>query len=58
MLVNYSSSSEEDENETVAINRKRKRRNNSAKDVSPGGREVQGNVTQETRFGASQNKKS
>lgn len=57
MLVNYSSSSE-DENEVVSTNRKRRRRNNSAKDVSPGGRKMQGNVTQETRFGASEHKKS
>lgn len=59
MLVNYSSSSE-DENEVVISNRKRKRRNNSDKDVSPVRRITQGKmqVTPETRFDASEHKKS
>lgn len=51
MLVSYSSSSE-DEDEDEAHDRKRKRRNNSATGVSPGGRKVQADVTQESRFGA------
>ncbi|KAF4091114.1 hypothetical protein AMELA_G00033270 [Ameiurus melas] len=54
MLVNYSSSSSENENEVASTNRKRRRRSNSAKDVSPGGRKMQGNVTQESRGSASE----